>query len=200
MKMAIVIAARLFAAVRTTEWLNVLRGPMALKPLERLQSARRLTAPPQGWFVNVCIAALVVLCAVFVIVTVHRIIKELKSSAQLFAKYANRRGLSERERQLLRAIAKLAHLKRSESIFTMGKAFDHGSAAMIERVHSRQDAAARASLKQELAELRAKIGYHGSGSLETDSATKQGTKQILERKKLFITRRHGERLTDIEPL
>jgi hypothetical protein len=107
---------------------------VALTPLERLSAARKFTSnfTPEHWMIFVCIAALILLVALFLWVSLNRARQERKSTGRSFIEYARQRGLSNRECQLLAIVANRAGLKRPESIFTMGSAFGIGAARVLE--------------------------------------------------------------------
>jgi hypothetical protein len=134
-------------------------------------------------------------------VSYNRAAQERKSSEQLFVKYAENRGLSKRERQILLEIARKAGLKRGEAIFTMRSAFDYGAAKIVEESLAQQGAEKNRWLRTELSFLREKLGFQKKTSTSIGSATKSrklSSRQIPTGKKLHITRRKIPDLADIE--
>ncbi|MHC4682866.1 MAG: hypothetical protein ACYTEW_00970 [Planctomycetota bacterium] len=114
---------------------------LALTPVERWKAAGRFNTNfmTEHWFVLTGAAAIIILTALLLMVSYNRAAKEQKLTEQLFAKYAKKRGLSRRERQILLEIARKAGLKRGEAIFTMGSAFNRGAAKMIEESLGRRE-------------------------------------------------------------
>ncbi len=175
---------------------------LALKPVERWKAAGRLgTSMTEPWFILTGVAVIVVLAGLLLMISLRRIARERKISGQLFFDYAEKRGLSGRERQILLEIAYRAGLKRSHSIFTMVSAFDHGAGKMIEESRARQGAEESQRLRTELSFLREKLGFQKQSSVSIGSPTKlkkPSSRQIPEGKKLYINRRSNPDFGDIE--
>ena len=108
---------------------------LALTPMERWQALRRLGGDiaSEQYFALVCGAALIVLTVSLIVASCSRKKKDRKLADQLFSKYADRRGLSQRERTVLLEIASRAKLKRRESIFTLASAFGLGAAQIADQ-------------------------------------------------------------------
>jgi len=174
----------------------------ALTPVERWRAAGRFgSSMTEPWFILTGVAVIIVLAGLLLMISVHRIARERKVSGQLFFDYAEQRGLSGRERQILLEIAYRAGLKRSQSIFTMVRAFDHGAGKMIEESLARQGAEESQRLTTELSFLREKLGFQKQTSVSIGSSTKlkkPSSRQIPEGKKLYINRRKAPDLGDIE--
>ena len=176
---------------------------LALTPAQRWDAARSwfgTSIITDRWFIIISLATLLTLIVLFLVVSLQRMIQERKAAEQLFAEYANKRGLSERERQILLDIAGKAGLKRSEAIFTMGRAFDRGAAKIIEEKLAQQKAEETAAkdnlriLRQQigLSFLREKLGFQKRRPASIGSPTKPKrltSRQIPVGKKLHITRR-----------
>ncbi|MHC4171507.1 MAG: PilZ domain-containing protein [Planctomycetota bacterium] len=174
---------------------------LALTPVERWKAAGRFNTNfmTEHWFVLTGAAAIIILTALLLMVSYNRAAKEQKLTEQLFAKYAKKRGLSRRERQILLEIARKAGLKRGEAIFTMGSAFNRGAAKMIEESLGRREREAEKgkSLRTELSFLREKLGFQKKTSTSIGSPTKSSklsSRQIPAGKKLHITR---HKITDL---
>ena len=175
----------------------------ALTPAQRWDAARSwfgTSIITDRWFILISLATLVTLLVLFLVVSLQRKIQERKATEQLFVEYANRRGLSEHERQILLDIAVKAELKRSEAIFTMGNAFESGAAKIIEERLTQQkaeEAAAKDNLRilhQQigLSSLREKLGFQKRRPASIGSPTKpkkSTSRQIGVGKKLHMTRR-----------
>ncbi len=175
----------------------------ALTPAQRWDAARSwfgTSIITDRWFIIISLATLLTLIVLFLVVSLQRMIQERKAAEQLFAEYANKRGLSERERQILLDIAGKAGLKRSEAIFTMGRAFDRGAAKIVEESLAQQKAEEAAAkdnlriLRQQigLSFLREKLGFQKRRPASIGSPTKPKrltSRQIPVGKKLHMTRR-----------
>ena len=85
------------------KWDSLIGSILALTPLERWGALRRFDSSitTERWFVSIGVAAIVVLTVAFFVVTLHRRSKERRISDRLFVEYAEKRGLSERECQVL---------------------------------------------------------------------------------------------------
>jgi len=176
---------------------------LALKPLERWEAAGRFSSNfmTERWFILMGVIAIIILTAALFAVSLHRTLSGRKVSKQLFTEYANKRGLSARERQILLAIANNAGLKESEAIFTMGGAFDRGAAKMIEKSLAQGGAEAGEQLKVEMSFLREKLGLHKQRLSSIGSMTrpkKLSSRQIPAGKKVHINRRTNRTSDDIE--
>jgi len=176
---------------------------LALTPVERWSAAGRFSTDfmTEQWFILMGTAAIIILTVVLLMVSYNRPAQERKLTEQLFVKYAERRGLSKREREILLEIARKAGLKRGEAIFTMPRAFNNGADKMVEESLARQGAEKSKWLRTELSFLREKLGFHKKTSASIGSPTKSrrlSSRQISVGKKLHITRRKTFDLVDIE--
>ncbi len=174
----------------------------ALTPVERWKAAGRFgSSMTEPWFILTGVAVIIVLAGLLLMISLRRIARERKVSGQLFFDYAEQRGLSGRERHILLEIAYRAGLKRSQSIFTMVRAFEHGAGKMIEESLARQGAEESQRLRTELSFLREKLGFQKKSSVSIGSSTKlkrPSSRQIPEGKILYINRRKIPDLGDIE--
>ena len=100
---------------------------LALTPIERWHAARRLdsTSTDQRLIIILSVIAIIILTALLIAVSYSHKVKERKVTDKVFINYAQRIGLSRRERQILLEIANRTKLKRNESIFTMVTAFNY---------------------------------------------------------------------------
>jgi hypothetical protein len=176
---------------------------LALAPVERWKAAGRFSTDfmTEQWFILTGTAAIIILTVLLLMVSYNRAAKERKLTKQLFVKYAEKRGLSKRERQILLEIACKAGLKRGEAIFTMPSAFNNGAAKVVEESLARQGAEKSKWLRTELFFLREKLGFQKKTSTSIGSPTKSrrlSSRQISIGKKLHITRRKTPNLVDIE--
>ncbi|MHC4432284.1 MAG: hypothetical protein ACYTBS_10625 [Planctomycetota bacterium] len=175
---------------------------LALTPFERWQAVRRLGDDIVGErsYALVCAAALVLLTVLLIVVSLSRRKKDRALSSELFRTYADRRGLSHRERTILMDVARRAKVRRSESIFTLANAFNLGAARITDQALALNGAQASRSLRFELTVLREKLGLKErvSGSIGSDATlNKPSSRQISVDKKLQIIRREHEPV-DIE--
>jgi len=184
--------------------LNIL---LALTPTQRWRAAGRQfnsgNFMPEHWFIITCIIVVVVLIVLFLVVSYKRVVRGRKVANELFLDYAEKRGLNQHERQILRNIADSVGLDRSESIFTMGGDFDRGTAKMIEESIAQQGAEESSRLKAELSFLREKLGFQRQHSTSIGSVTnlkELSSRQIPASKKVRITRRTNRVSDDIEAI
>jgi hypothetical protein len=175
---------------------------LALTPLERWEAARRHSSGfSQQWFIILASAALIIMTVLLLIVGLNRITRERKISGQLFFDYAEQKGLSGRERQILLKVAQKVGLKKKQAIFSMSSAFDNGAKKMIEECLSEQGAEESKWLRTELSFLREKLGFQKKTSDSTVSRSKlnrPSSRHILTGKKIYLTPRKSPDLGDIE--
>jgi len=175
---------------------------LALTPTERWKAAGRFGGGmTEYWLILTGMAVIIILIALLLMVSLRRTAQKHKVSGQLFVDYAEKRGLSGRERQILLEIANKAGLKRSQAIFSMVGAFDHGAGKMIEESLAQQGAEESQWLRTELSFLREKLGFRKKTSVSIGSSTKlkrPSSRQIPAGKQLHITRRKPPNLGDIE--
>ncbi len=146
-------------------------------------------------------AVIIVLTALLLMISLRRTTRKHKVSGHLFVDYAEKRGLSGRERQILLEIANKAELKKSQAIFSMAGSFDHGAGKIIEESLAQQGAEESKWLRTELSFLREKLGFQKKSSVSIGSPTKlkrPSSRQIPAGKQLHITRRKTPDLGDIE--
>jgi len=177
---------------------------LALTPVERWQAARRFSFSTnftaERWLILIGVIVLVTLITTLLLVSLKRTKQERKSSEQSFIDHAEKRGLTVRERQILLEAARKAGLKRSESIFTLGAAFDRVTAKMIEEsLTDQQETEESIQLKTDLLVLREKLGFMNYSSTDSPAnSTKLSSRQIPVHKKVLITRRRARDSGDIE--
>jgi hypothetical protein len=176
---------------------------LALTPLERWNAARRIdsASTDQRWFIILSVVAVVLLIAMFIASSHNQKNRQRKISNAGFGNYARKVGLSTRERKILRDIANRASLKRIESIFTMDRAFDRGSAELMKETLANRRAGVSQNLSAELSILREKLGFKKRSPIPADlaiGADKPSTRQIPAGKQLHMTRRRACERADIE--
>jgi hypothetical protein len=184
-----------------TETVNVLM--LALTPTERWQAARRLDANfmMERWFILTAAAVLVVLTLLLLWVSYRRIMEQQKAAKHLFLEYAERRGLSVREHQLLLDVAKKSGLKSASSglIFTLQDAFERGVAKLMEdSLSSQRTPQENERLRAELSFLREKLGFRLPDSIGASTEGRLSSRQIPVGKKVYLTRRTTRSSDDIE--
>ena len=169
-------------------------GILALTAFERLEAMRRLNTNfmMQRWFIITGVAAIVILVILFFVIDYHKRVRGRNASRRLFDEYAEKRGMSSRERQLLMEITHRAGLRQNEAIFTMERAFDAGSTKILDESLDQQMPEGSKRLRIELFFLREKLGFQrqssSSGGLPM-KLRKMSTRQIPAGKKFYITRR-----------
>ena len=176
---------------------------LALTPTERWKAAaeRSNTSLSQHWLILIGVAAIIILTVMLLVVSYNRIKREGKVSGQLFFDYAEQRGLSARERQILLKVAQKAGLRRKQAIFSMVGAFDTGARKMIEECLAQQGTEESKWLKTELSFLREKLGFQKKSSVSIGSSSKlkrPSSRHILTGKQLYLTRRKNPNLGEIE--
>ncbi len=168
---------------------------LALTPMERWAAARDSSgnAATDRWLIVIGIIVILLLTVLLFVVSFTRNRREQKTSGMLFVEYAAKRGLTVRERQILHELAGKAGLKRSESVFTLGAAFDRGAARMLEESFADPQAREEAGqLKAELSFLREKLGFRKPAKSSAGSpatSTDLSSRSIAVGKKVRITRR-----------
>ncbi len=181
-----------------TTWLSAIL--LGLTPIERWEAARGFNSDfmTERWFTVTLAVIIITATILFFLVSYKRKEQERRVTERLFSKYAERVGLSGRERQILLDIVDQAGLKRSEAIFTMGSAFENGADRIIEKSFGRSQTSEESKqLKAELSFLREKLGFKGrSGPVLKPK--KLSSRQIPIGKKLHLTRRKTRISEDIE--
>jgi len=173
---------------------------LALTPIERWNAARRLdsTSTDQHWFILLSVAAIILLTLLLIAVSYNNKTKERKATNQVFLTYAQRVGLSRRERQILLDIANKTKLKRTESIFTISAAFDRGAEELKKDILALRGARASKNLSYRLSVIREKLGFEKKSPDSDSSSNKPSSKQIPPGKQLHMTRRKTDDLANIE--
>src|SRR4030042_2874807 len=100
---------------------------LGLTPIEKWKAAKHYDKGyiSEYWFVITCAAVLIVLSVLlYSIIKISRKTKEATRIRPLFSEYAQKKGLSKREYEILLDIVARAKLKEKESIFTMPEAFN----------------------------------------------------------------------------
>ncbi len=177
---------------------------LALTPVQRWNAAGRFDTSfmTEGWFTITLLVIITTATILLFLVSYERTLLEKKASRQLFAGYARKRGLSERECQILLEIADKAKLKQSEAIFTMDGAFERGVTKMIKgSAAQKQTTEENRRLKTELSFLGEKLGFRKRVSASTAAAIrpkKLKSREIPVGKKLYIKQQKTQGAEDIE--
>jgi len=168
-----------------------------LTPRERWEAMQGYeTVMTERWFMISGLAAIALLSALLFYVTYRRKKQELRVSGRMFDEYARKYGLTTREKALLRDIARRAGLRRDESIFTLGSAFDRGAGGMTqEQLDGEPSQEQVRSLRMELSFLREKLGFkttapHAASTTAPD-VSQLSSRQIPTGRTIHMTRRRG---------
>ena len=167
---------------------------LELTPVDRWDAARKFNSGfiTHRWFILITVLAMVILTTLLAVISFTRIRQERKAAEKLFLDYAEKRGLTADERQILLSIANKAGLKRNESIFTLASAFDRGVAKMKESLAGQQASEEASQLRTELSFLREKLGFITRPSYSkgtTSKSKKLSSRQIPVGKTVYMTRR-----------
>lgn len=189
-----------------TAFMAIVRADTLLSsftPAEKWDALRRLGSSFVGEpaFLVVCITALLLMIATLIVVSYNQKRRNLRASNELFNAYADRRGLSRRERHILLDIAAKAKLKRNESIFTLSKAFSRGAAMATDETLASYGPGRSRRLGAELAIIREKLGFERRVSDSSGSAIKSnkpGSRQIHVGKNIRIKLNDNGRPDGIE--
>lgn len=178
---------------------------VALSPLERWEAAARglndgnlLT---KTWFILAATAVLVF--SIFLLWLVSR--KQNKkqqeaNSKHLFQELSERRGLSERESELLIQVAEKAGIEQKTAVFTIQEAFESGSSKLLEEaVAAEKEGESTEEIRSELFGLREKLGFQKPATASTHSR-KLSSRQIPAGRKVHLTRRKNRKSGEIESL
>ena len=176
----------------------------ALNPTERWRAAGDFAEGgfiTQRWLIITVVVILMILAGLLIVVSLkNRSSGQRTSKNRSFDDYADKRGLSRRERQILLYVANEAQLKETESIFALKDAFDRGSAVVIKKgLESGRAAEQNEQFRTELSYLSEKLGFGKPvASASSLSARTLSSRQIEVGKKLYITRRTNRKEDDIE--
>ena len=166
---------------------------LALTPKQRWRAAGDPFSTgfiTERWFLLTLAAVGIILCVLLLVVHRNRIMQQRRIGSQLFAEYAEKSGLSRRERQLMLEIASKGRLKQPEAIFTMSSAFERGAAILLkERVARKQPARQIEQLRAELSFLRKKLGFPQRDHTSIGLRLKRlSSRQIPIGKKIYMMR------------
>lgn len=172
---------------------SVSSAVLALTLPQRWTALRQFNtnAMTESGFIVTGIVAILVLTAVLFVVSNKRKTRQQSLSNKIFAEYAEKRGLSTRERLLLLDIVCSMGFLQIESIFTLSSAFDRGAAKQIEECSAEQGIQAGNHLRSELSFLREKLGFqkqHPSSIALPTQSKKLSSRQISVGRKLNIVR------------
>ncbi len=176
---------------------------LELTPIQRLEAIRTLGGDPKTnpWYTGLGVAAIIVLLILLVIINRHQKNYKQKSSHQVFAGYAQKHGLTNRESQLLWSIALKAGLQRSESIFTLPTAFHRGDMELLQECLVEHGSEESERLQVELSFLREKLGFNKKirSKLVVDgNSSELSSRQIPAGKKIYIRHHRAANTGDIE--
>lgn len=171
--------------------------------LRRLEGIRQLSGDsgPNPVYTTIGVIAVVVLLVVLVIVNRRQTKGKTKSTDEIFAEYADKRGMTDRETQLLWAIAEHAGMQNYESVFTLPTAYDRGEIKLTQAYLPEYSSEDIQHLQVELSFLREKLGFHRNNRahLTTQASPEDlSSRQIRVGKKLYIRHHRSTQNTDIE--
>jgi hypothetical protein len=188
-----------------TTLLNI--GTLALTPQQRWHATGQLesngSAMTHRELVICALLTIVVLTGLLLLISIRRTKQKRKASNELFLKYAEKKGLSARELQIIVAVAAKAGIRQKDDVFTMNDAFDRGVTVIVEESIARGQCPEEIrQLKTELSFLREKLGFQSqftSSSAGTmGKPGKLSSRQIPAGKSIHITRRMDRISDEIE--
>ena len=176
---------------------------LELTPIQRLEAIRTLggDSKTNPVYTGLGVIAIIILLILLVIINRHQKNYKQKSSHQMFAEYAQKHGLTERESQLLWSIALKADLQRSESIFTLPTAFHRGDMKLLQECLVEHGSEESERLQVELSFLREKLGFNKkirSRSVVASNPSELSSRQIPAGKKIYIRHHRAASTGDIE--
>ena len=133
---------------------------LGLTAMERWGATRRIIphSAPQEWSVLIGVAVMVLLLVLLLAVSYRR--RPSKGQpVETFAGNAQRRGHSERERQILLAVALRSGLPNTDEVFHEIKAFHRGAAQLLAECGQTRTPPELDALRAEILRLRLKLGF-----------------------------------------
>jgi hypothetical protein len=181
--------------------MNVIRA--ALTPTQRWYTARQFDSGvmSERWLILAGLGAIIILTVLLIVVSYQRRTKEQRTSNRRFLEYADKMGLTQRERRILKDIAARARLRRNVSIFSMVEAFDCGASRLIEGTLALQGVQASKRLSAMTSALREKLGFEKQNPVSVGSArpsSRPNSRQIPTDKKLHLTYPNADNPDNIE--
>ncbi|MHC4395230.1 MAG: PilZ domain-containing protein [Planctomycetota bacterium] len=178
---------------------------LALTPAERWQAARHPSGNfvTESWFMTAGVVVIIALTVLLLVASYYNRRKQRRPDRrQVFIEEAVKRGLSNRESQILLRIATYARLRRAESVFTTSKAFERGAVIMMEKsLAEGQETEESRQLRTETSFLREKLGFRSQpvrSISEAGRSKKLSSREIPVGKKVHITRRTARTSDSIE--
>lgn len=178
---------------------------LELTPLQRLDAIRKLhgDSNTNPWYTAIGIAVVVVLIVVLVIINRRHKKDKPKPAHQVFSEDGKRRGLTDRESQLLWDIAGEAGLQRNGAIFTLPTAFERGETKVVQKCLVEHGSEQSKHLQIELSFLREKLGFHKTARSLSTITTKPeelSSRHIHAGKKLYIRPHRSTERGDLESI
>jgi hypothetical protein len=112
----------------------------------------------------------------FLVVSLIRKVKELKSAERIFFNTVAKKGLTEAQADILMAIAVNAGLKKSEDIFSASEAFERGAEKLLSQSRSGRQANETSRLERQMVELREKLRFRKVASTSKKVSVTQSEK------------------------
>lgn len=135
---------------------------------QKIGALRRFNEDFNTTEVKIFAAGIVLIVVFFILLKLYqkaREWKELEFCESVFKENIERFELDDEEQMIIRKIAKYAELKRIDSIFSMPKAYDIGSAILMQKTFSSgKSLVERQHLNQKIVSLKQKIGLKKTGN------------------------------------
>lgn len=175
--------------------------PLALTPIQRLNAAGRfdVNLSTERIYIIIGIVTLLLLVTAFFVLSLKKTKRVNTVSGHLFDEYAEKAGLSDHERNVLKKVAGQAGLEHNDDIFTMDKAFDFGTSKMVdEKLVSLGDDKSK-KIRTELSAIRDKLGFHHSNQIRSIMENKHlSSRRIPVGKLLNMVRQNSNDTETIE--
>ena len=152
-------------AVRLAELATGLNARQRWQATQNLQSDGSFMT--SRWFTIAMVIVLATSIIAFLVVSLVRKVKELKSADRIFSSTAARKGLTAAQSDLLMAIAVSAGLKKSEDIFSASEAFERGAEKLLVQSRAGKLTNETSRLERQLAGLREKLRFRKVSPVST---------------------------------
>ena len=183
-------------------------GAKALNPLEKFEAARGWTSAPSGTWLGTLLLLAVLFVAVATLgVMLYRRWRLERHQKHLFNRRCEQAGLAERERYVMRAIAKAVRLRRPDVLFSAGEVFEGGVAKLKRspRIKSMSQERRR-DIDSLIDSLRLKLDFQKPLEWLGSEDTRPGedTEDIASGERLTVVRGEGQaafdvRVTEVAP-
>ena len=187
------------AASIMTAGVNVILA--ALTPAQKWNAARQFdrSLMSERWFILAGLATIIILILLLIAASYHRRTEERRIRNRRFMEYADKIGLTRRERQILQDIAIRAGLRHNVSIYSMIEAFDRGASGILEDTLTLKGIEAGKRLSTVMSALREKLGFEKQHAAPLGSS-RPTSRQIPTGKKLYVTYLNADDPTNFESI